>query len=71
MKAYITRDEDDQLILWYGLKPKREEGMWDSWDNKYIGINDDLLPEGCDPVFFDNEPIEVEIKISMPNEDLE
>lgn len=70
MKAYITRDKDDQLCLWYGLKPKREEGIWDSWDDKYIGINDDLLPRGCDPNFYDKEPIEVEFNISMSNEDI-
>lgn len=65
MEAYITEDKDGQLILWYGLVPVKEGDFWDSWDNKYISITRDLLPEGCNPKHTDDEAVKVEINISL------
>ena len=61
MKGYLVKDKSGELIVFYGNKPEKETWYWDSWDAKFFGI--DEAPEGLNPRWEDNEPIEIEIEI--------
>ena len=63
MMAYIARDPDGIAYLFKG-KPHKESDYWYAYDEQFIGIYDDSdLPEGINPQWSDDEPIEVELKI--------
>lgn len=54
---WIARDKDNELWL-YSSKPHRVSGCWTS------GYYEALLPEEMFPeLTWDNEPVEVELKI--------
>lgn len=58
MKAWIARDADGKVFL-YKIKPRKGIIHWDS--KCYFHITE--LPEGVNPHWKDEEPIEVELKI--------
>lgn len=60
MKAYVARDEDGLLYV-FDSKPIKRVKVWGG--NVYILMNDSDLPEGINPQWEDDEPIEVELKI--------
>lgn len=63
MKAWIARDDDNELYI-YKKKPYKEIwlGQWRS-NEAFRLFYDFLLPEGTNPQWSDDEPIEVELKI--------
>lgn len=61
MKAYIARDKDNGLFI-YDEKPYK---MWSEWwrEDSCYPIRDSVLPEGINPQWEDDEPLEVELTI--------
>lgn len=59
MKLWIAKDEDGKIFL-YSDKPEKEYEYWYSSGECFL-INE--LPEGANPRWEDEEPIEVELKI--------
>lgn len=59
MKAWITKDEDG-LIHLHSNKPEKGRNSWYSSGWYHIIYE---LPEGVNPQWEDEEPIEVEFKI--------
>lgn len=62
MKVYATRDRDGTLSL-FKEKPKKGEREWLVWRICFIILDEGDLPEGVNPQWEDEEPIEVELKI--------
>lgn len=64
IKAWITRDRNRNIVLYPFWKPKKYNSVWDN--NKiYYVLTKTQLPEGCNPKWEDDEPIEVELTIQM------
>lgn len=65
MKAYVVRTASDSIQIHF-QKPSKSEffGSWESED--YIQITSNDLPKGINPSWEDEEPIEIELKISKP-----
>lgn len=61
MKAYIARDKNNELFI-YDEKPYK---MWSAWESDACcyPMRDSGLPEGINPQWSDDEPVEVELKI--------
>lgn len=65
MRAWVARDKDGRAFL-YSEKPYKEGAMWSVRDyTSFMYIDNDNLPEGCNPQWEDDEPIEIEITLSM------
>lgn len=62
MKVYIARDKDGIAYLFEG-KPHKESGYWCAYDEQFVALCDSDLPEGVNPQWEDDEPIEVELTI--------
>ena len=60
MKAWIARDKDGTVYL-YSNKPQKELEFWCCCSDNYFPITG--VPEGANPQWDDDEPIEVELKI--------
>lgn len=60
MKVWIAKDKDGMIFL-YSRKPKKGHEDWNSSVYNYYPI--DKLPEGINPQWEDDEPIEVELII--------
>ena len=58
-RAWIARDEDGKAFL-YSDKPSKGYYKWYN-SGYYFPVTE--LPEGVDPQWEDEEPIEVELKI--------
>lgn len=65
MKAWVVKDMYGTLCLYLRWKPYKEYGFWKNCNDNYIVITDADIPEGINPQWSDNEPIEVELKIEM------
>lgn len=61
MKGYLVQDKSGDIIAFYGNKPEKEHNYWDAWDFKFFRL--DEAPEGLNPRWEDDEPIEIEIEI--------
>lgn len=59
MKLYIAKDEDGRIFL-YSNKPQKAYEYWDALGYSFPITE---LPEGANPQWEDDEPIEVELKI--------
>lgn len=64
MKAWIARDKDGETFL-HSSKPEREYEYWysSSYCIPITKLPVTELPEGVNPQWEDEEPIEVELKI--------
>lgn len=62
MEAYVVRTACDAIQIHF-QKPSKSDffGSWESED--YVQITSNDLPEGINPSWKDEEPIEVELKI--------
>ena len=71
IKAWVARDENDKVYLFYREKPvKKEWGFWDSMSTDYIDIPEEKLPEGINPRWEDEEPIELDITITRASKEI-
>lgn len=61
MKAWIARDKDGWVGL-YRNRPHKNHDGWIDLHCTFFRVKD--LPEGCDPKWTDEEPIEVEVTIT-------
>lgn len=62
MKAWIARDKDGRLFMYHHLrKPYKGSSMW--LNTCLLELIEQDLPEGINPQWSDDEPIEVELKI--------
>lgn len=61
MKAWIARERSGSLCLFL-QKPTKGNYCW-GFDLRAILIEETDLPEGINPQWSDEEPIEVELKI--------
>ena len=61
MKVYIAKDEDGKIYLYSG-KPQRGRDAWLPY-GCVLPIKEKDLPEGVNPQWEDDEPIEIELKI--------
>lgn len=69
IKAWLTRDEDQKVFMFFGEKPvKTDWGFWDGKIADYIEISEEKLPEGINPRWEDEEPIELDITITRAKE---
>lgn len=66
MDAWIARDSDGNLFI-YNEKP--EKGSYCCWwcRSNFLPIKEEDLPQGVNPSWEDEEPIEVEITINKVN----
>ena len=62
MKAYIARDKDGTAYV-YTRRPHKRQSTWVSSMLSSFLINNTDLPEGINPQWEDDEPIEVELTI--------
>ena len=62
MKAYIAKDKNGDIFL-YMATPKKWENYWFSASSSLMRLYEEYLPEGVNPQWEDEEPIEVELKI--------
>lgn len=62
MKAYIARDKDGSAYCYIG-KPYKGQDVWYSIIWRGFHIRESDLPEGINPQWEDDEPIEVELTI--------
>jgi len=63
MKAWIAKDKNGQISA-YNFKPIKIQDMWVCrWGVCSLPIKEKYLPEGVNPQWEDEEPIEVELKI--------
>ncbi|MCQ2311586.1 MAG: hypothetical protein MJZ64_07555 [Paludibacteraceae bacterium] len=71
MKAWTTRDADGAVFVNINVKPEKLEpaGIWtaDNGEEDYIRISDSDLPEGINPQWSDDEPIEIKLKLERVN----
>lgn len=70
MLVWITRDEDGRLFIHFKEKPykiidrsTKYVSYWENSECKRISIQREDLPEGINPQWEDEEPIEVELTI--------
>lgn len=65
MKAYVVKSAYDSIQIHF-QKPTKSDffGSWESED--YVQITSNDLPKGINPSWEDEEPIEIELKISKP-----
>ena len=71
IKAWIVRDENDKVYLFYREKPVKTD--WDFWDDElanFIEISEEELPEGVNPRWEDEEPIELDITITRASKEI-
>ena len=71
IKEWLTRDEDQRVFMFFGEKPiKKDFGFWDNStsDDKYIP--ESKLPEGINPRWEDEEPIELDITITRASKEI-
>lgn len=59
MKAWIAREKDGRLKIFFGKKPWRN--FYNLWDSNCIGK--EINPLNFEKVTFENSPQEVEIKL--------
>ena len=65
IKAWLVRSEDNSVYMFYGEKPiKTDWGFWDCSTADFIEIPEKRLPEGINPRWEDEEPIELDITIT-------
>ena len=62
MKAYIARDKSGDIYM-STEKPRKAQGVWSASLWRAIHIYNSDLPEGINPQWEDDEPIEVELTI--------
>lgn len=64
MKAWITRDKDDRVYFYYKNKPSKciDSELWQN-GGLFSLIPDEDIPDGINPKWEDDEPIEVELKL--------
>lgn len=62
MKAYIARDKSGDIYM-STEKPRKGQEVWSALIFKAIHIYNSDLPEGINPQWEDDEPIEVELTI--------
>ena len=61
MKVWIAKDEDGKIFL-YSEKPQRGRDVW--IPNCYLlPTKEENLPQGVNPSWEDEKPIEVKLKI--------
>ncbi len=65
MKMYIARDMDGDLYLYLNSKPSKKREIWLDDEDELLPISEQDLPEGCNPKWEDDEPIEVELTINL------
>lgn len=71
MKAWIARDEDRRIFIYFKDKPEKfidRSGKYVSyWENSedMLLIQKEDLPEGINPQWSDEEPVEVELTINL------
>ncbi len=71
IKAWLTRDEDQNISMFYREKPvKTDWGFWDGRNADYIEIPEEKLPEGINPRWEDEEPIELDITITRASKEI-
>lgn len=71
IKAWIVRDEDQKVSMFFGEKPvKKDWGFWDNMTADYIEIPEEKLPEGINPRWEDEEPIELDITITRASKEI-
>lgn len=64
MKAWVARNSDGSLYLFSDNKPTKGTFYWFNYGNfGSLTITEQDLPEGVNPQWSDDEPIEVELKI--------
>jgi hypothetical protein len=56
---WVARDENGTLCLYLG-KPKKNEFLWEGTEST-MGIYSDCLPDHCNSLWIDDEPIEVKL----------
>lgn len=61
MKTWIAKDEDGNIFL-YSEKPQKGRDVWFP-NGCLLPTKEKDLPEGVNPQWEDEEPIEVELKI--------
>lgn len=63
MKAWIARDENGAIHIFIGYIPSKDGlGLW---VGNSMFITEQDLPEGINPQWSDDEPIEVELEIKI------
>ena len=69
MRAWVARDKSGSVYL-FNEKPEKVwwNNTWNDEHDKWFEIKDSDLPEGIDPKWEDDEPIEVELKIEKGGE---
>lgn len=51
------------IAVLYAERPNRQDGRWRTTFDEHFVMTDSDLPEGINPQWSDDEPIEVELKI--------
>ena len=71
MRAWIARDKDKQGFIFFGEKPTKDFlcKCWNNSNFDYRHISEDKMPEGVNPKWSDDEPVEVEITIAKVQEE--
>lgn len=62
MRAYVARDLNGDLVVFFN-KPKKGVKWWYCYGSINRSITEQDLPEGINPQWSDDEPIEVELKL--------
>lgn len=65
VKAWITRDKDGDIWLFWEYKPIKNDLRWTNGTYCNNKITEDQLPEGCNPKWSDDDPIEVNVRIRI------
>lgn len=65
MKGWIARDSDGNLFI-YDEKPEKGGCSW-WYSSNWMPFREEDLPQGVNPSWEDEEPIEVEITINKVN----
>lgn len=74
VKTWIAKDEDGKLNMFFGVKPYKHICMtapgywWKRYTFASVEIEESDLPEGINPSWEDEEPVEVTFKIEKINE---
>lgn len=65
MKALIVRNKDERAYLHFYLIPDKNDkgGYWSNFNGCLVYIDDSSIPNGINPQWEDNKPIEVNVTI--------
>lgn len=64
IKAWVARDKDGDIYMYNTLAPEKNGYYW-VCQYGYLKLTEDQLPEGCNPKWEDEEPVEVELTINL------